>query len=442
MNLFDRESPTRTPRFHGLEPITMPLLRVASRARGSRPVRIATYSPGMVGLGHLRRNASIAQALRTSELHAAVVMIAEAWQAGSLPMPAGVDCLTLPSLRKDSEDHYVARYVDIPDRELIDLRRRAIRGALEALDPDVLLVDHLPLGAAGELTDTLESLRARGRTRCVLGLRDVLQDRGVVRKLWADRAYLDATRRFYDAVWVYSDPAVCDLLREHRVLNGIAGRVRFTGYLDQRPRLEFARSFADSLNGERPTGRFALCLVGGGFDGATLIETFLRTELPPGMTGVVMAGPYLPDETRQRLRRIASERGDMQVIDFLPDAIGLVADAERIISMGGYNTICEILSLEKRALIVPRISPGREQWIRARRLAEMGLLDVLHPSRLAPDAIAAWLRREPAAPLRTRSRVDLGGLSRIPGLLAELLDSPSRDPRSTDDSVDQPWPAS
>ena len=59
--------------------------------------RVAMYSPGMVGFGHIRRNASIAQALRNSVLEPAIVMIAEARQAGVLPMPEGGDSVTLPS---------------------------------------------------------------------------------------------------------------------------------------------------------------------------------------------------------------------------------------------------------------------------------------------------------------------------------------------------------
>src|SRR5262245_64662522 len=75
--------------------------KLRGAGNGSAPFRIATYSPGMVGFGHIRRNASIAQALRSSALQPAVMMIAEAWQAGTIPMPPGVDCVTLPALRKE-----------------------------------------------------------------------------------------------------------------------------------------------------------------------------------------------------------------------------------------------------------------------------------------------------------------------------------------------------
>jgi predicted glycosyltransferase len=97
--------------------------------------------------------------------------------------------------------------------------------------------------------------------------------------------------------------------------------------------------------------------------------------------------------------------------------------ADRVIAMGGYNTMCEVLSLEKHALIVPRVHPNREQWIRARRMCELGLIHVLHPDLLHPDSLAEWLARDLGPPPASRSVLDFGGLERIPRLLAEVLAS-------------------
>src|SRR5438093_803039 len=407
---------------------------------GGPPCRIATYSPGMVGFGHIRRNASIAQALRSSTLRPTIMMIAEAWQAGTLPMPPGVDCVTLPSLRKEGGDRYAPRFVEVPDQELVALRRRVIRHTLDAFHPDVLLVDHLPLGAARELKETLELLRQRKRTRCVLGLRDVLQDHETVRRTWSDPTYREAVRDYYDAIWVYADPSVYDLVQEHQVFDGLASRVRFTGYLDQRPRLEFARSQAETLLANLPPGRLALCLVGGGFDGEPLAGAFLRAELPPDMTGVVVTGPYMPVEMQQRLNDVLRDRPRMLLIDFLAEPIPLVERADRVIAMGGYNTICEVLSFEKHALIVPRDGANNDQWIRARRMSDLGLVEVLPAEQLGPEALGQWLARDLGPRPAYRSRVDLRGLVRIPMMVEDLLDA-TPGPVSPRDPAVHPWSA-
>ena len=92
--------------------------------------------------------------------------------------------------------------------------------------------------------------------------------------------------------------------------------------------------------------------------------------------------------------------------------------------MGGYNTVWEVLSYERPALIVPRVSPRQEQQIRAERLRALGLLDTIDPAAVTGDALGRWMatglpRRVPA-----RDRVDMGGVGRLPGLLEEVLSSP------------------
>jgi len=391
------------------------------RAVEARQHRVALYSPGMVGFGHIRRNASIAQALLGSRPESVIVMIAEARQIGALPMPAGVDYVTLPALRKEADGSRRPRFLNVSDQDLVTLRESVIRSALEAFEPDVLIVDHLPLGAARELTRTLEQLQERGTTRCVLGLRDVLQDPETVRRTWSEQGHAEAIRDYYDAVWIYGDPAVYDPVREYGVLDPVAAKVRYAGYLDERPRLQFAAIHADPLLATLPPGKLALCVVGGGHDGAALAEAFVQADLPPDTTGVVVTGLYMPEESRERLRRRAERHPRLRVFEFLPEPAALIQRAERVVCMAGYNTACEVLSFEKHALMVPRVHPNVEQWIRAQRLRDLGLVDVLHPDQLSPRALTEWLARDLGPPPASGSRVDLGGLTRLPGLVAELL---------------------
>jgi predicted glycosyltransferase len=376
----------------------------------------------MVGFGHIRRNASIAYALRNSALQPSILMIAEAWQAGGLVLPSGVDCVTLPALRQEPDGGYNPRFLpDISDEEIIALRTRVIRGALEVFEPDVLIVDCLPLGVAGELGPAIECLRRGMGTRFALGLRDVLYDNETVKRTWANRDNLDAIRNFYDAVWIYGDPNVFDPVREYDLVEPVAEKAHYTGYLDQRPRLDFAKASAGPLMAQVPPGKLVLCVVGGGYDGLALAEAFLETDLPPGRIGLLLTGPLMPWEERKRIRRKAQWHPRIQVLDFVPDPTPLMERADRIISMGGYNTVCEELSLEKHALIVPRVNPEPEQWIRAERLHDLGLVEMLHPDELSGRALTNWIARDLGPPPDARSRIDLDGLTRIPALAAELL---------------------
>ncbi len=391
-------------------------------------LRIVLYSHDTMGIGHMRRNQLIAQTLARPPREADILMIAGAREANAFVMPPGVDCLTLPSLRKGKDGCYKPRCLNVSLEELGALRTKVIGAAMEAFKPDVLIVDKVPRGAVRELDPILEDLRTQGLTRCVLGLRDVLDDPDTVRREWRNAANEEAIERYYDAIWVYGDRSVYDPVSEYRLPSGLAAKVRYTGYLDRHVRAEEAEAedMAPLPDLALPPGRLVLCMVGGGQDGARLAEAFVDAELPPETNAVVMTGPFMPTEVRNRLRRLAAARPRLRVLEFVTGPEPLLSRADRVIAMGGYNTVCEVLSYEKHALIVPRVEPRREQLVRVERLRELGLLDFLHPDEVGPEALAGWLARDLGPPPRVRDRVDLNGLARLPGLLDEVIAAPPR----------------
>ena len=413
-----------------MKPVLVPIYqalrsgKTASPARGSR---IALYSHDTMGIGHLRRNLLIAQALGSSRVGASILLVAGTRAAGVFDLPPGVDCLTLPSLSKGGDGSYGTRNLGVGLGELVALRARTLAAALEAFEPDVLIVDKVPRGAMRELEPALETLTGRG-TRCVLGLREVLDEAAVVRQEWDHLANEEAIRAYYDAIWVYGDPLVCDQVTEYDFAPDIAAKVRYTGYFDQRQRLTLpggqCRDAVKELG--LPPGRLALCMVGGGQDGERLAEAFAQADFPIGTNGVLVTGPFMPTEVRSRLDRLAAGRTSLRICGFLAEPANLLKRADAVIAMGGYNTVSEILSFDKPALIVPRVHPRQEQWIRSQRLRDLGLVDMLHPDELCPQSLSRWLAGElsMAASIprcSIRDRLDFDGLSRLPHLLDEVL---------------------
>lgn len=405
-----------------------PQIRLNGTTAKSRRPRIALYSHDTMGLGHMRRNLSIATALASSESHPIILMIAGAREAATFAMPAGVDCVTLPAFGKQANGQYRARSLALSVATLAALRANTIRATLESFQPDVLIVDKVPLGALQELEPGLTLLSARGRTRCVLGLRDVLDDPVVAHREWRLGQSDTAICNYYDAVWVYGDPTVYDPVREYGFSHETAVKVRYTGYLDRTVHNGAPAGKDPELLAqlELPPGRLVLCLVGGGQDGYRLAAAFARAKLPPGTHGVIVTGPFMPPAAQKNLHQIASTHPRLRVIEFTTEPERLLRMADSVVAMGGYNTVCELLSFEKRTLIVPRVRPRREQLIRAKRLQELGLLDMLHPDDLTPRALAEWLARGGPTPAGMRNRIDFGGLTRLPHLLTDLLTTPCR----------------
>ena len=391
----------------------------------SRRRRIVLYSHDTMGLGHTRRNMLIAQTLANSPSPVSILMITGMGESNKFPLPPNVDRLTLPSLFKTVEGQYQARRLHISPKEITQLRSKMIQAAVEGFEPDVLIVDKAPRGAMRELDATLKYLRMQGQTRCILGLRDVLDEPAAVQRDWSRSANEDAIRDYYDAVWIYGDPTVYNTAHEYRFSHDVSAKIRYTGYLDQRSRLKYAADKSTEVLTDLnlPPGELVLCMVGGGQDGAHLAEAFAQAEMPPETNGVILTGPFMPTDLQQRLHNYAASHPRLRVLEYVAEPTFLLAQADRVISMGGYNTTCEVLSFEKRALIVPRVQPRQEQLIRAERLQKLGLLDLLHPHQVSPQALATWLTQD-GMTTKVRDNLDLNGLDRLPQLVEEILTLP------------------
>ncbi|MFC8921028.1 glycosyltransferase family protein [Cellulosimicrobium sp. NPDC057127] len=416
-------------------------------APGGRPARrrVALYSHDTQGLGHVRRTSLLARAVVAADPDADVLLLSGAAEATSLPLPPRTEVVTLPGVAKDPAAGYGPRRWGGTLDDVVTVRAGVLDGALAAFGPDVLVVDKVPLGVGGELRPALERLRSRGRTACVLGLRDVLDVPEVAVREWDDQRSTSVVERLYDEVWVYGDARVYDPLVEYALPDVVARRTVFTGYLGRgrsataaarAARLPATASTAATVPTALPDAPYVLCLVGGGQDGAGLATAFAEATLPDGVRGVLVTGPYLPAAARAALHRAALARPDLEVRAFVRDVVPLVEGALAVVTMGGYNSVCEVLASGRPALVVPRTHPRAEQLVRARRLAELGLLDVLDDEP-TPERVAAWLgsATRPRAGGRAGARpaldVDLDGLARVPSLVARLVERARAAPTTT-----------
>lgn len=401
-----------------------PTLRQPSTP-GERATRIALYSHDTQGLGHLRRNLLIASSLVRMTPRPTILLIGGAREVGAFNIPPGVDCLTVPSLSKSETGGYGVRSLDVSLAELVHMRRTAMLAGLRAFDPDLFIVDKVPLGAQDELEPSLEWLRRRGRAACVLGLREVLDEPGVAKREWA-RDRCDASiAKFYDQVWVYGDPSIYDTTREYALHAATTAKVRHTGYLNPLDVAEHTPSGratqaddVDLASGER----LVLCAVGGGQDGAELALAFALARSPGGIKRVLVTGPFMPGEVRSRLRTLAESDATLIVKEFITEPYRLMGRAAMIICMGGYNTVCEALAFACPTLVVPRVKPRQEQWIRAERMRERALLDVQHPDSLSPESLSMWMASTDSCTRDLRATAfRFDGLRRIPELAQDLL---------------------
>ncbi len=378
------------------------------------------YSHDTFGLGHLRRCRAIAHALveRFKGLH--VLIVSGSPIAGAFEFRTRVDFLKIPSIIKLINGEYTSLEEHTDVHETLALRRSLIQRTAESFKPDLFIVDKEPLGLRGELEQTLTFLKSRG-TMLVLGLREVMDSPGHLAAEWARSDVLRKLDAFYDAVWVYGPRDFYDPLTGLDVPSTLHDRLSWTGWLRREV------SAVTTYHGSGLPEDFLLVTAGGGGDGEPIMRQVLAAyEHDPALSGpvVMVLGPFMKAEEREEVYRRAAAHPCLTLIDFDNRMEGLIQAAAGVVSMGGYNTFCEILSLDKRALIIPRVRPREEQLIRARRAQGLGLVDMLMPDDADdPAVMAAALRRLATRlkPSETAYGRPLDGLVRIGDLVHDYI---------------------
>jgi predicted glycosyltransferase len=174
-----------------------------------------------------------------------------------------------------------------------------------------------------------------------------------------------------------------------------------------------------------------LVTTGGGGDGSELIETYLRglIELPRSVAlqTTVIFGPQMATARREQLLARFGTLADVDFIDFEADLTRRYAEADVVVSMAGYNTVCELLSMRRRAVLVPRAEPVMEQLIRARLFAERGIFDLVEPAELTPGVLLGKVLAAAARTDEVVPQIDLGGLTRVRQRAQALLGEPGDD---------------
>ncbi|MEA2782559.1 MAG: hypothetical protein QOK29_4103 [Rhodospirillaceae bacterium] len=384
--------------------------------------RILMYSHDTFGLGHLRRCRAIAHALVERDKELSVLILSGSPIIGSFDFRARVDFVRVPGVIKLRNGDYTPLNLHIDIEQTLLMRSSIIRHTADIFDPDLFIVDKEPMGLRGEVEDTLLMLKDRG-VPLILGLRDVMDDPDLLAPEWERKNVLPALRDLYDDIWVYGLPQICDPLEGIDLPRSVRRKVTFTGYL----RRSLPHTQLPPTPLQKIDGPYLLVTTGGGGDGEGVIDWVLRAyehDKAMPFPALLVLGPFMQSERQVEFLNRAARLKKVEAITFDAQLESLMARAIGVVGMGGYNTFCEILSFDKRALIVPRTAPRMEQSIRAARAEELGLCRVLvEDKNRDPRAMATALRHLPQQQLPSQVVVPglLDGQENVERLVSKWL---------------------
>ena len=397
----------------------------------SRPARALFYSHDTVGLGHLRRTLLICDGLATRfHRNLATLVVTGSPMAHGFRIPPSVDYVKLPSVAKIDNEQYESRFLDVSFQDIFRLREEIIFRTAVTYQPDFVFVDNVPLGMKGEIRKALEFIRRNFRkTAIILSLRDILDESSTVVPLWRQQGVFEAIEKYYDRICIYGQPLVFDPITEYAWPESLRGKACFCGYLPRAVDKNASHAIRSKYAGAGE--KLVFVSVGGGGDGAPVIDAYLRS-LPmvtrnAGVRSVILLGPDMEQGHAARFTAECAADPRITVMDFCDDPLPYLDAADLVVSMGGYNTVSEILALRKRAIVVPRVHPRKEQLIRAQRLESLGMLRMIHPAELTPDRLARQILAELHSHAKPpEKRLEFTGIDRLAGELASLLGSGAR----------------
>jgi len=376
------------------------------------------YVQNLTGSGHLVRMGEVARAL--SEKH-------EVWMTDGgrpvprRPLPNGVRLLSLPRIRRDGPGLAAldaSRHIE----DVLNERRQLLLEAVAHLRPDVLLVEHFPISKWNlrhEILPVIAAARAAG-ARVVCSLRDISPrhrwDAGAEEHRLRTR---EALETHFDRLLVHADPRFASLGEHIPWADEVRIPVDYTGFVSEKP----VPSGRDGDAAERHAAGSVVVSSGGA--GTTSLASrsiaawkrLVARREDAGRTLSIFLPLSGSAEDTRRLRQEGAGHG-IRVEPFALDFLERLHRADLSLSHAGYNTCMNLLETRTRALIAP-IPELADQGPRARRLAEKGLAQVLGPSDLEAEPLAAAILAGLHRP-KAQHDFDLNGAQRTREILESL----------------------
>ena len=356
--------------------------------------RIMIYCQHLAGMGHLIRSAEI---IRSLVKDFQVCFVNGGQPVPEFGLPAEAEAVYLPGLWQDGRD--LKPVDESQSLEAVKTRRKQI--LLEVFDrfqPDCLITECFPFSKVKlefELIPLLERTQASARpVRVICSLRDLIMTQPLSTKARAKREarVCELIGQYYDAILFHSDANFLRLENCFPNIDALKCDIIYTGYVAQSPPEQQPLTAEDiaALNDPAPA---IVASVGGGRHGYPLLNALFEASSLLARTHphqiYAFAGPFMPEEEFSQLQQAAANRPTVTLRRFTARLIDYLEKADLSVSLGGYNTTMNLLRTQVRSLVLPSLAKGQnnEQSIRAGKLAELGVLDLLEPDDLDAERL-------------------------------------------------------
>ena len=367
----------------------------------------------LLGIGHLKRTATLARAFRRAGMTVTVV-------SGGHEVPGldlgGAKLVQLPPVR--AVDKYFKILVDDAGMEIDDAfranRSELLLAAYHAAAPDVVITELFPFGRRqlrGELTTLLDAAKAQSRPPLIVSsVRDILVEPPKPERV---AEMLERVETYYDRVMIHGDPTLIPFDETFAHADRIADRVAYTGYVVDMPQKTAGGPGTDEV----------IVSAGGGAVSEELFRAAMAARPLTRLadrTWRILAGHALADDVFASI--VAAAPDGVAVERARADFPSLMANCILSISQGGYNTVMEMMTAGTRGVIVPYAGGlETEQTLRARLLKNRSGIRTIPEDTLNPAALATAVNAALDAPPPDASGLNTGGADKGAAVITAWL---------------------
>ena len=338
--------------------------------------KILYYCQSLVGVGHLACSLRIISELLQ---HAQVDLIQGGLDTGTTLQHPGFRNLILPTLL---HDHESGGFFKPDDQRGIDevwrARSEAITGFLRGRHDgyDAIVVEFYPFGRRRFKREIQDIFRMVGESSGPVPIFTSVREVLVPRALEKERRMVDTVKKHIHTVFIRGDAQVIRFEETFSLAHEIADRLCYTGYISPPPPFRPARK------------KQILVSQGGGNVGRELLEGAIgAAALMPDYFFMLATGSRTTQAELDALRATVRS-SNVEITPFLPDFQRHLMESAVSISMGGDNTLLEVITARTPALAYP-YQGNSEQGFRIKKFAETGLLHALDGADLAPERLQA-----------------------------------------------------
>lgn len=339
--------------------------------------KILFYCQSLVGLGHLTTSLLVISELLK---YADVELIHGGQSIQQMPVLSGFRHLRLPTILIDSAtDELYAPDSDSPIEAIWAQRAAAIEQFVD-WSYDAVIVEFFPFGRR-RLKKEILGLFSTVRQRCgtipiFCFVREIL----VPAPLEAEQRMVKLVQEHIHTVFVRGDPSIVRFEETFSLTDDIADRLVYVGYVSP-PAPEQWPIRENKI----------MVSQGGGEIGMNLLRAAIQTA--PLLTEyqflVVTSSRASATEIAELQVLIASD--NVKVVSFLSNFQAELLTAALSISLGGDNTLMDVISTRTSALAFP-YDGNSEQGLRIEKLASKGFVFPLTENDLVPERLSQKIR--------------------------------------------------